>query len=1333
MLWEREDKTWHINVWLYFDKQGKEKKGRSIPLKPGERPEQLLERARAAFEKTLGEYRDDEKERRELAMPAWALRLKLALEERLGSETHRDVPDGMALVHRKLGTETQGPTSKDPADKAPTSPGVLLNIWVERGDEKVQRNSATVPLLESTLIDPLEAYVRHLTVLLREYEKAPDFKEVTREDLGSPDAPMPPFNARILAMDLRPDKITITSGRNKFGMELNYDEQYRSGSELDKNSADMYVASKLYSQTNFFLWRVFKVPEGIGPKEGEKPIPKEQNWGERWKWLYEHFNPGAKVSETDTSATFTDTQQQAPPPGEEVTNNPTTFAENVTAVVMPTVALLAKREGPEPSREPTSRVNMPEARGEYLVFCETRHEPWGSFDLKRRSAYAYYPIRTRTRDEIVTPLITASPTAIDEARKEIAAIEAVIAGDKADEANLKLLKAMRDSAQAHLDVLVLKEKSGLVEATAAEIREGEWRLADATKLRIILPELVKRAKANKTTPSKLLADEPRLLALYWWLITEEKTPESYERQLTNEVVKLKQVNERATDYKDRFKSDDDTCAYTPEAVFVSEVDGNIYPLNLMIGQVPSYGSFGTLYAVADVTTEQTKDFYRGTSTEQGDKGHVEAIDDAFKKFGHKATYGEGWIGVRMPEGTSGDCAERHTPGIKFYPSEEGIIEKVWKALALLAAVIGVAALVATGVGAPAAAALLGAAAGLIGAAVALHSIEERARKGTLKPDAELALDILGIIGVGELAAVGKLAKLKRVVGGFAAAERLEKFLAVYRVTNEIATAILIPVKCYQDIQRIKAMHLAPDVEAKLIAEAWTGAIQGGLMFVGSSVGTRLMGGHRDTGVPVAEKDYQAIRRQAEVMDLEAPNTYKSMEERKWIDADGKWTPDAPDIVRKGNVPDPGSPELVKQGMEGVQKVNDGQIKIETDQKTGRRHAKINEEHEIVEVQTPRGIACEVHSPSARIPCPDGMGIATPDAPPPPPRESVQAPKRTDEPGQPPKGDLEPPRPAPGEAIQAPKVEQPVAAPKAEPPPPQDLVKARQQLHEAVKRKEELTSRAEGAQRTIGDQVEFKNNLKNRRDDYKKRKSDLRPDDKIVADYEQKIAEVTADLKKRAAELKGINKELPKVEQRIKELEAFKKQFEGSTPWTAIKIGDENYSKDQQAFVGEIEMSLGAQSAGMDPMGKTIRAEQMLIPQDFDAALAKQVGQTGLDGLFRKPVGVESQFWFGESKTEIKARKPGEPRTDPRGTVGKLDTVGGGERQLSDVWNKVRVDKYGLSATEAKAVKEAFGKKLANGEDQVKRFYALTDSEGTRFFEVHPKGPMEVVIGEEIFF
>src|SRR4030095_3496407 len=103
------------------------------------------------------------------------------------------------------------------------------------------------------------------------------------------------------------------------------------------------------------------------------------------------------------------------------------------------------------------------------------------------------------------------------------------------------------------------------------------------------------------------------------------------------------------------------------------------------------------------------------------------------------------------------------------------------------------------------------------------------------------------------------------------------------------------------------------------------------------------------------------------------------------------------------------------------------------------------------------------------------------------------------------------------------------------------------------------------------------------------------------------------------------------------------------------------------------------------MGNTIRPEKIVIPQDFDAAVASRRGEGGLDALFREPVGQETQFSIIEAKTETTPVDPEVGRTDPRGTVGKLDTVKAGERQLSDQWNLDRIDTFGLSATEAKAV------------------------------------------------
>jgi len=1300
VLWQSErDQLWYLNVWIFLDTAGTQKKGRSIRLEPGESTADLLKRVQEAIEKTREGMRAEEERRRQLEMPPWALKLKRELEIRLGPKKGGEVPDGLSLVFENAGASTNGPVSS----KAPSNepPRVLLHVWVERDG---RRNSASVPLLEKTNVDELEKYVRHLTVMLREFEKAPDSMELTRWDLGGVDSPMPPFKARIVPQDLRPDKVTIAGGNNKFGMLLNYEEQYQSGG-AGQAMADMHVASKLYSQTIFFIWRVFKVPADIKPNPDEKPAPTE--WAARWEWLYKHYNPGATIS--GDTITWTDTTRPMPmPPSPEVTTSESSF---VGALVSPLAAIA--RDKHEVTREPSGRVRMEDAEGEYLVFCETRHRPFGEYDLKRASAYAYYPLRTEKKETIVGPLVTQTVQEIETARKEIAAIDAVLAGD--DETKRPLLQAMRSSAQAHLDVLLLKEKSGLVETTAAEIQEATKKLGLVTKLRMRLPGLIDTAKANQKnqvqpdSPSKMLANEPDLLAIYWQLIQEQKTAESYEQELTDQIAELTKVNERASGYSGRFKPDA-ACVYTPEAVFVSEVDGNIYPLVLMIGEAQPIFPGETAYTVADVTTEDTKDAFRGKSHKRGDEGHVAAIDDAFDEFGSKATYGEGWIGVRMPEGPSEEtCRDRHKHGIQFYRSKEGIIEKVWKILGLLAAVVGVAALVATGVGAPAAAALLGAAAGLIGAAVSLRNIAERQRKGTLKADAELALDILGVIGVGELAASAKLANLSRTVRGFETFERFEKFIAVYRLSSEGATAILIPLKLHDDISRIKAMHLAPDVEAKLIEEAWVGALQSGLMFLGGSIGSRAFGkgGGKSRG-GAGEADYAAIRRQAEMMSLEQVGEYQSMQERGWIDADGKWTSAAPDVVRRGNVPDPGSPEVLKAAREGVEHVNEHPELIR-EGADGKRHAKVDEEHEIVEVEAPAGLACEYHSPGGpRIECPEGMGSSRHDVP----------------------GQEEGPAAKKGPTT-APPVEPGPTGPARPDLPADNLITVRKRHHGALREKKQITANRASAVYEKGEAQRLIEETNHKLEAYRNRHPKAGPENDTIRKFSDRLSNLEKTVATHDETIRRVDERLPKLEAEIVELEAIKKQYEGSKPWLNIKIGAPESSEKAQGFVGEIEMGVGMQSLGFEPMGKTVRAEEMLIPQDFDAALQGWDGQTGLDGVYKRPDPEnpgEIEYWVGESKTET-VYEQGKPRTDPRGTVGKLKRVTSGERQLSDEWLEPRLDNFGLSATELRELKTAF----KNG--KVKKFYSFTDAHGTRFFEVHnvPGSRTEVTIKGEIHF
>ena len=159
VLWHNErDNNWYFNVWTSLATTGAEKQGQAVKLVPGESAEKLLARLREATLEGLQKVED--KERREIARqlaPAWAIELERKLRQRLDElrakeKDARDLPDGMVLV---------------PDDK------VYLQIWVQRGDKKVQRNTGAVPLVPAATVDQLVPYVRNLTAILRQYRADP--------------------------------------------------------------------------------------------------------------------------------------------------------------------------------------------------------------------------------------------------------------------------------------------------------------------------------------------------------------------------------------------------------------------------------------------------------------------------------------------------------------------------------------------------------------------------------------------------------------------------------------------------------------------------------------------------------------------------------------------------------------------------------------------------------------------------------------------------------------------------------------------------------------------------------------------------------------------------------------------------------------------------------------------------------------------------------------------------------------------------------------------------------------------------------------------------------
>jgi hypothetical protein len=848
--------SWSLRVWAQFGADKGHRVDQAIPLRREEALDDLLVRARAAVNAALQEDSDAQQAAESTSAPEWARALARRLEEllaqvRRAEPSATDVPDGTALEARAE---------------------VRLRVWVQRQSEtSVERNAGTVPLSQQTTADSLLPYVRRLSAVLRQYENAPDaVPEGVQVTLDPEQAALAAFPAHLAPVDLRSDNVTVTGARNEFSMVLDFEAVYGGG-----DFANLYIASKLYSQYIHLFWEVYRLPPDLPLPQGTAAPPAQ--WERRWSWLDRVFNPpgprtaqwGADVrSKLGTPVTSTD------------------------------------------GSDFSARVPLPDVAGDYVIRCVTGHAPIGPDRVRRLSSEAYYPVRVEPIREVAASTAGARAEAITLTEKELASIDADLAGAPPDQRQAMLL-AQRQYRSSYLDRLRRRETLNLAEGTAEELDFARKTVDLAQRLAALEPGLKESARAKGVPPSSLITD-PDLLTLYWFIIAEHKTVEGYRQELAAHLEYLTGLAARAREFGSEIKAGS-PYQYSVTGAFVSELTGQLYPLVFMLGEAPDTSRAVSgrapiaprvVYTLVDVTDRRTQKRYFGMSLQPGPTGHREAIDNAFEAFGDAATYGEGLVAVRIPAGRAGLGDPNHPgTGTRYYRSAEGPLQKVLWALGIIAAVAGLAALAATGVGAPAAAAVLGLVAGVAGAAVSLHNISERAARHTLEWDAELALDVIGIIGVVPAAAGTRLALAARAAG-FANVTRAGRFLQFYGWAEMGATAVLVPVKMADDIHRIEAdTSLSDEQKKKLVDEAKAGALQAGLMMVGSMTASR-MGGHAPgrTGPP---EDAPGLQRQIELLDLEGFAAYRSMEERGYLDANGHWTEAARRLAPPP--PEPGPP------------------------------------------------------------------------------------------------------------------------------------------------------------------------------------------------------------------------------------------------------------------------------------------------------------------------------------------------------------------------------------------------------------------------------------------
>jgi hypothetical protein len=185
----------------------------------------------------------------------------------------------------------------------------------------------------------------------------------------------------------------------------------------------------------------------------------------------------------------------------------------------------------------------------------------------------------------------------------------------------------------------------------------------------------------------------------------------------------------------------------------------------------------------------------------------------------------------------------------------------------------------------------------------------------------------------------------------------------------------------------------------------------------------------------------------------------------------------------------------------------------------------------------------------------------------------------------------------------------------------------------------------------------------------------------------------------------------------KEIDSIHRELaKGATPWREARLTGPD-SAARVGLYGELEVNTRLQAKEWELMGKTIKPDDIRLPGDFEAAVQKYKGTTGIDTPARRTTKGKNEFLIVESKATLDKSAP-----TPSGK-GELKTTASGD-QLSRSWTTGNLPKLGLSPTERAEIE------TARKEGRVHFVYAQTiPGKGTRFFKIEHISDTEVRIGE----
>ena len=553
-----------------------------------------------------------------------------------------------------------------------------------------------------------------------------------RPPMPNKGANLPPYPATVTMAGADPQKpeeaITVPGASNQFKMTMDWSRGGRDTNLLSLVTAQMqYIA---------YRWELIKVTPGDYARQAAEARRQQtqdqikeaaKTEGGKGEDTMKTLGPfGISSGEAaDLSRAFKNIGEDTRADLDDMSQMPWALRSQYLNVIAISVAV---RSIGALISEFTTRITMPldERRisfggpGDYVVRCIATPLHEDDAPYVRASSVASYAVRVETvRDR--------AHLADEENDRELAALAEQLKnppkGKTVDDIKAAIEERKRQASSSHL-----QNTEHYLTQAQADLKLAEDLSADV--------------QAGRKGP--LIGRDPYSVKKRWLaveLAQQHVELDDYLEQNRKLVTALKDTKERLEGYGlEGIKGS----AYSPRVTLASEENGQTYQLLTVLGQTKTKEDDGVVeYRLADVTSKNHQQQYRGSSTAAGPAGHQEAIRNAFVNFRENNGYGRGTIVIRFPAELENDPNIGPLPMEREMRSAPGEHARAMQKLKDVATAAAVAGLV---VGGPVGMAI-GVVGGVTGLVLTVEGIRERVSGGRFELlSFDTLMDVITIVG-----------------------------------------------------------------------------------------------------------------------------------------------------------------------------------------------------------------------------------------------------------------------------------------------------------------------------------------------------------------------------------------------------------------------------------------------------------------------------------------------------------------------------------------------------------------------------------------------------------